>query len=479
MAQRGTRFGLVRGIAETMPFRDGVFDCILCHGAIDHTADPALAVREMARVLAPAGRLVLTGVNYEGLAARLSRLAYRVARGAGWLSRKQHLYWDSPVPVEHSFECSYRLLRQLCEPYLEFDGAIGVSLGAGLPGWHKLLRRVDQERALRVLRGLDVLAARTPRHADFVFTMWRPRSRSLWPVHRPPGEGGFTVQPDDVTYPFKVSGECEHWARSAFEGGAYTRGAVSQRLLNVAHTGDPDRTWLDDVLARGPFGAAAILGCDEERFDRTWLERGGSRTLDVYDLCAEVIGIVTRRLGALAERVRFVQADLNFAALPAARYDVIWSSGSLHHVVNLEHLLDQVERALRPGGLFVLHDYVGERRLKFSPARLAGLNAVLRRVPPRWRRYGVEEIEAPSPGILSPFCAVRPDAILPLAAARFEEVVRRFSGSLFPLDVHLDLDAIGREDPALLRHVEQFAANAARDPATPPPGVYAVFRKRS
>lgn len=479
MAQRGTRFGLVRGIAETMPFRDGVFDGILCHGAIDHTADPALAVREMARVLTPDGRLVITGVNYEGLSARVSRLVYPLVRRFGRVAPTKTLYWDSPVPAEHSFECSYRRLRKLCEPYLEYDGAVGVSLGVGLPGWGKVLARLGQRGALRVLRRLDALAARAPRHADFVFTIWRPRPRAHWPVLRPPSDGGFAVQPDDLTYPYKVAGECAHWAKSDFEGGWFPRSAVAQRLLNQGHTGDPDRTWLDDLLARGPFGDAAVLGCDEERCDRVWLERGGSRTLDVYDLSPEVIATVRRRLGPLAARTRFVHSDLNFAELPAARYDVIWSSGCLHHVINLEHLLAQVEHALRPGGLFALQDYVGERRLQFSPARLARINALLQAVPPRWRRYGVERIEAPHTGTLSPFCAVRPEALLPLAAGRFAPVSQRFAGALFPLDIYLDLDAIAAADPALIARIEGAAEEAARDPVTPPSSVYAVFRKRS
>lgn len=37
-------------------------------------------MREMVRVLAPEGRLVLSFVNYASLAARVSRLWYRVER---------------------------------------------------------------------------------------------------------------------------------------------------------------------------------------------------------------------------------------------------------------------------------------------------------------------------------------------------------------------------------------------------------------
>src|SRR5262245_28438984 len=36
----GLTFPLVRGIAETAPFRDGAFDRVLCDSALDHIADP-------------------------------------------------------------------------------------------------------------------------------------------------------------------------------------------------------------------------------------------------------------------------------------------------------------------------------------------------------------------------------------------------------------------------------------------------------
>src|SRR6185369_14369966 len=76
MRERGAQMMLVRGIAETLPFRDGVFDRVLCHSAIDHVAAPSIAAREMSRVLAPDGRLVISAVNYGSFSARLSRLLY-------------------------------------------------------------------------------------------------------------------------------------------------------------------------------------------------------------------------------------------------------------------------------------------------------------------------------------------------------------------------------------------------------------------
>jgi SAM-dependent methyltransferase len=40
-----------------MPFPDGVFDRVFCHGVIQHTPDPAAAFRALDRVVKPGGRL--------------------------------------------------------------------------------------------------------------------------------------------------------------------------------------------------------------------------------------------------------------------------------------------------------------------------------------------------------------------------------------------------------------------------------------
>ena len=51
---------------------------------------------------------------------------------------------------------------------------------------------------------------------------------------------------------------------------------------------------------------------------------------------------------------RFEAADLNFAELPKADFDVVYAHASIHHVLNLEHLVWQVYRTLAPGGRFVV-----------------------------------------------------------------------------------------------------------------------------
>jgi len=49
----------VRGDAEALPFRDGSFDAVCCFAALNLIAEPFFALDEMARVLAPGGRIAL------------------------------------------------------------------------------------------------------------------------------------------------------------------------------------------------------------------------------------------------------------------------------------------------------------------------------------------------------------------------------------------------------------------------------------
>jgi SAM-dependent methyltransferase len=174
-AVAGVRVTMVRGIAERLPFADRVFDRILVESALDHIANPPQALAEIARVLRPDGRLAIGFVNYGSPNVRMARLLYGFARAFGARWSRRHLFWDSPVPNEHSFECTYPDVARLCAPHFVRDRAIGVSIGWAFPGWGPFLGRLPKPVAIALLARLDWLARRVPRVGDYMLTVWRPR----------------------------------------------------------------------------------------------------------------------------------------------------------------------------------------------------------------------------------------------------------------------------------------------------------------
>jgi SAM-dependent methyltransferase len=133
------------------------------------------------------------------------------------------------------------------------------------------------------------------------------------------------------------------------------------------------------------------------------------------------------------------------------------SSGSIHHVTNLEHLADQINRALTPDGHFFLQDYVGERRFDFSPEKRRLFEIVYERdlARQRGRRSGLIWHDASD---LSPFCGVRSDDVLPVLRTTLAPQLVRTAGTLLvplmrsrPVDADQLLEMAARRHPVLAR----------------------------
>ena len=78
------RFHLTRGDAESLPYRDAAFDRVLSLFALLHFPHPAVALKEMVRVLKPGGRLVI-GLGSRPPWTSLNGWRNRVGRAAGIL----------------------------------------------------------------------------------------------------------------------------------------------------------------------------------------------------------------------------------------------------------------------------------------------------------------------------------------------------------------------------------------------------------
>jgi ubiquinone/menaquinone biosynthesis C-methylase UbiE len=63
--------------SERLPFEDQAFTAVLCSTSFHHYPNPSQAVGEMARVLAPGGRLVVADASSDLLAARIADVFLR------------------------------------------------------------------------------------------------------------------------------------------------------------------------------------------------------------------------------------------------------------------------------------------------------------------------------------------------------------------------------------------------------------------
>jgi ubiquinone/menaquinone biosynthesis C-methylase UbiE len=83
--------------------------------------------------------------------------------------------------------------------------------------------------------------------------------------------------------------------------------------------------------------------------------------------------------------VTFVQADLNLVELPLVEFDVVFCHAALHHVIELERLVDQIKRTLRKNGVFITVDVVTRNGYQMWPQTRDVVRPLWRTLPEQFR----------------------------------------------------------------------------------------------
>lgn len=243
------------------------------------------------------------------------------------------------------------------------------------------------------------------------------------------------VRVDDPEYRREAAAEAEFWGRvqpASIEAGELREWAPTATELyhNVRFTGDARVPWQATLRRYGAFRRGLVLGTSSLRDEACLLTENPALEVTFVDISAEALA---RRDDALGRRfpgrVATRAADLNFATLERARYDVVVSVATLHHVTNLEHVAEQIEAALAPGGWFFLYDYAGENRFQFSDVKRRLFETIFARDVAR-RPGRAAQIEWRDPSDLSPFCGVRSADLLGVLRATLTEVSVKIAGTL-------------------------------------------------
>lgn len=127
----------------------------------------------------------------------------------------------------------------------------------------------------------------------------------------------------------------------------------------IMHTAD-----IDTMLQLIEPGMTTLeLGCGSGWLTLAMAQRGANAT--GLDISEKSLAIARDYAGSqsLAGAVHYEVADLNALDLPTNHYDVVVTKGTLHHLVEMRHVIATVHQALKPSGLFWISDQDGEESL--------------------------------------------------------------------------------------------------------------------
>jgi SAM-dependent methyltransferase len=201
--------------------------------------------------------------------------------------------------------------------------------------------------------------------------------------------------------------------------------------------GLPWETWAGRRLG-APAARSLDLGCGAGQKSLAVFRAGSTRETHGIDISEDRI--------AEAERMRVEQgipgafrvADVNTAALPPETYDLIFASHSLHHFLELEHVMAQVHDALTPNGLFILEEFVGPTQFQWTDAQIDVVRTLMALLPEelrmlRWNAVKPYEGRPTVADVVaaSPFESIRSAEIVPLFHRYFRVIeLRPLGGTL-------------------------------------------------
>jgi 2-polyprenyl-3-methyl-5-hydroxy-6-metoxy-1,4-benzoquinol methylase len=171
---------------------------------------------------------------------------------------------------------------------------------------------------------------------------------------------------NDQDYADKLHAEAAHWGSISLEQAettppdwTYHRRLRHNRLIHGAT--------IDALLDQIQPGMRALeLGCASGWLTLAMAQRGADATgVELSeDSLAVARGYYARVRGQVAGSVTYQQADVNTIELEPDAWDVIAVKGTLHHLVNVQHVIEQIAQGLKPGGLLWVDDSEGDEHIR-------------------------------------------------------------------------------------------------------------------
>jgi 2-polyprenyl-3-methyl-5-hydroxy-6-metoxy-1,4-benzoquinol methylase len=248
--------------------------------------------------------------------------------------------------------------------------------------------------------------------------------------------------------------------------------------------------WFFNTFVNEKAARALSISCGTGFWERRLSQMDFAESIDAFDYSQACLDWAREKASEKGlDNINYWQADINEIKLQRNHYDFVISVAALHHVDNLEHVLQEINGSLKPGGLFFYDEYIGPNRMQWTDEVLAEVNRVLATMPSRYRRQvsgGMKKKETRVPIEkmieIDPTEAVRSEDILPLTGKYFEVLEKREYGGaiLMPLFMNIigNFDASREEDRRILDYCLKLEKELLEDGVLPANGVAVVCRKK-
>lgn len=272
------------------------------------------------------------------------------------------------------------------------------------------------------------------------------------------------LQPGTAEYEEHLQGEIEHYGNIFKEGAgretlvqpvppSWTEIEARATALVRTSTGDDLYGHVVKKLQHRAGVRMLSLGSGPGGVEIGFAQAAPLAEIVCIDVNPELLALGRQRANEAGLNVTFKQGDLNTIELPAKEFDLVFNHASLHHVVELERLADQIERTLRPDGELHIVDVITRNGYRMWGETREAVKALFKTLPSRFRlnhtayaNAGIdEEIWEADTSQHSMEC-IRSEDILPVLNGKFSprvyvpyfSISRRFLDTMYGPNYILD-----------------------------------------
>ena len=137
---------------------------------------------------------------------------------------------------------------------------------------------------------------------------------------------------------------------------------------------------MEERLQGETLGKGISIGCGIGRTEMAMLQSGLVQEFDVFELSEVRIreGRELARKRGIEGRIRFNHAD---GMTASGHHDLVFWGSALHHMLDVHQAVEWSNSILRPGGMFVMDDFIGPSRFQWTDFNLS-IGLRLRRILP-------------------------------------------------------------------------------------------------
>ena len=192
-----------------------------------------------------------------------------------------------------------------------------------------------------------------------------------------------------------------------------------QKRWNLLITGDLNKEYQDylvDKYCKDKNDLKLISpGCGSGEKELKYSKFDNIKSIKAFDIAPSNIKVArenAKRLGR--KNVEYFVDDVSKFNFGRNEYNIVIFDSILHHIKNLDDILDKIYHSLSPDGIMVINEYVGPNRFQWSNEQLNIANRVLNNIPlsyrRRWRSENVKR-KIYRPGLLRMYLSDPSEAV--------------------------------------------------------------------